>query len=70
MTIGINKIKAIMDSRIRTNPLVLLLAYVIKKEENTIRPMATKEAHILSKLDMLDYSHSNNNEKNLTLIIA
>jgi hypothetical protein len=50
---GMNMIKAITDKMILTEPVVRVLAYVMSKEDTTISPMATKDAHILSKLDML-----------------
>jgi hypothetical protein len=50
---GMNKIKAITDKIILNAPVVRVRAYVISNEETTISPIATNEAHILSKLDML-----------------
>ncbi|MDF2720902.1 MAG: hypothetical protein K0Q59_577 [Paenibacillus sp.] len=43
-------INAITDTIPRETPFNLILANVIIKEANTIRPMPIKEAHILSIL--------------------
>ena len=49
---GMNKIKATVDRTTRTHPWVRVLAYEINNDATTMSPMATKDAHILSKLDI------------------
>ena len=49
----ISKTKAMIDNATRRTPLVRVLAYVINREAAAIRPMAIKEAHILSKEDIV-----------------
>jgi hypothetical protein len=45
-----------MESTKRKVPVVFCLANVIKSDAKTINPMATKEAHILSKPLIYSYS--------------
>lgn len=41
-----------VDRTARIHPLVRVLAYEISNDATTINPIATKDAHILSKLDI------------------
>jgi hypothetical protein len=45
--------KAMIDKTARSAPVVLFLAKVMRKEAKIIRPMAIKEAHILSSDDII-----------------